>query len=72
MKVKDMERLKSLLNAAGASLEAAFDIIAAYDEEPPQCEHPKDKRKDYSTMGVERWQCKECGFLYEQKGGEGK
>jgi transposase-like protein len=71
VKVKDMERLKSLLNAAGAALEAAFDIIAAYDDQPLECEHPKDKRNNFSTMGVERWKCQLCGYFYEE-GREGK
>lgn len=66
MKAKERALLISLINNAGAALEAAFEIVAK-DEEEPGCEHPADQRKNYSTMGVERWQCKLCGFFYEQK-----
>jgi hypothetical protein len=66
MKPKDRNLMISLLNNAGAAIEAAFEIIAKYEEESGGCEHPEDKRKDYSTMGVKRWKCTICGYFYEQ------
>lgn len=32
-----------------------------------ECNHPKDKRQNLSTMGIERWKCRECGYIYEEK-----
>jgi transposase-like protein len=68
VKNKDKLLLISLLNNAGAAIEAAYDILTQDQQETaPECEHPQDKRKDYSTMGTKRWQCTLCGYLYEQR-----
>lgn len=68
MNDKDKALMISLLNTAGAAIEAAFSLIAKDEpEEPQECQHPQESRKDYSTMGTKRWQCGECGFLYEEE-----
>lgn len=67
MNAKDRALMASLLNTAGAAIEAAYEVIAKYEEETP-CDHPTDKRVDFSTMGVKRWKCSLCGYVYEQGG----
>ena len=64
MKNKDRLRLQNLLNVIGTAAEAAFDLLNE-DETEAECEHPKDKRKDYSTMGVTRWKCELCGYYFD-------
>lgn len=68
MKNKDKLLLANLLNTAGAAIEAAYELLTQdQQEQEPECEHPLDKRKNYSTMGIQRWQCTLCGYLYEEK-----
>jgi len=70
-------RLATILNSAGAAIEAALDILEADMEKPPPaptgqvsqetCTHPLEARINYSTPGWERWQCKLCGYVYERR-----
>ena len=75
MNEKETAYLLSLLNTAGAAIEAAFSLIEKDMVEDKSnlkaCQHPKDKRKDLSTMGIKRWQCQACGYLYESSTGKG-
>ena len=49
-----------LLNSMQASLDALASILC--EEQAQECSHPAEKRKDFSTMGHERWVCTECGY----------
>lgn len=51
-----------LLNSMQASLDALASILC--EEQAQECSHPAERRKDFSTMGKERWICTECGFKY--------
>lgn len=54
------------------SMRAAIDAMLAFlchqseEEKPKECPHPPDRRKNYSTMGTNRWQCSDCGYLHEE------
>ena len=58
------ETVMNLLVSAGAAIEAALSML---DEEEVDCQHPKDSRKYMNVMGIDRWQCKDCGYIYEKK-----
>lgn len=75
---KDKEIIERLIG-----VEAKLDTIISFlllpegspghrGEDPAQCQHPKEARIDMRTMGWERWQCGECGYLYEAKTKEEK
>ena len=55
------------------SMRSAIDAMLAFlcPQEEPQadegCKHPIDKRKNHSSMGVNRWHCQDCGYLHEEK-----
>ena len=54
------------------SMRSAIDAMLAFlcpQEETQEqgCKHPLDKRKNHSSMGVNRWQCQDCGYLHEEK-----
>lgn len=51
-------RMVEALERIATALEA-WEASPALDE--PGCEHPLKDRRDYSTMGRERWECVACG-----------
>jgi len=71
MKKERLEMFRSLLISSVAAQEAAISLleeeIGEEFDEKETCPHPKDSRKDMSTMGFDRWQCKDCGYVYEKK-----
>jgi rubrerythrin len=70
------EMIKNQLIIAQTAIETAYALI---ETETPKAmclpddpdSHPEEFRKDYSTMGITRWQCSKCGFLFEKKESEG-
>lgn len=53
--------------AMGAQIEALLILCMDLEDEQSQgCPHPTDQRVDMSTMGTERWQCKQCGYQHEE------
>lgn len=60
--------LRTQFEAAAAQIDAILvSMMDVEDESQTEvCQHPKDRRLDLSTMGHIRWQCKECGYLYEE------
>jgi len=70
----DIEALKGFLGMMQLTLDKVNEIIEE-SEQAPICEHPLQMRCDNSTMGHITWQCKICGFTYEQTAeasGDGK
>jgi rubrerythrin len=57
--------IRNQLEIAAAAIETAFAMLEEPAETKNDCVHPEEDRQDYSTMGVTRWQCKLCGFLFE-------
>lgn len=53
-----------LLHEEGDARILSADDIADNDGEP-ECEHPKDRRRNESTMGHKRWRCLDCGHMEE-------
>lgn len=61
------EALVNILLAIMPLVDAALCILQESDEEETgECQHPLESRKNYSTMGVERWQCGVCGYFHEE------
>jgi hypothetical protein len=58
---KQLEGILIQLDGVAASVQATMEIIG-----PAPCEHPLDDRQDLSTMGIERWTCRRCGFKVER------
>lgn len=52
------ERMVVALERIAEALEA-WEAAPQLDE--PACAHPLKDRRDYSTMGRERWECVACG-----------
>ena len=47
-----------------ASIDACLYMLKEEDE---SCNHPKEFRLDYTTMGgIEHWECQKCGFEYKE------
>ena len=63
------ELIMNLLVSAGANIEAALSLLEEEKDgqNGEQCAHPKDSRRDMSTMGWDRWECKDCGHVHEKK-----
>lgn len=55
-----------MLLAMRSQIDAALCILQESDEEAGECQHPPESRKNYSTMGSERWQCGVCGYFHEE------
>ena len=56
-----------MLLAMRSQIDAALCILQESDEEEAgECQHPPENRKNYSTMGAERWQCGVCGYFHEE------
>ncbi len=73
------EQLTMQLLAIRASVDAMLSLLepTPQPQEPKEpdgdeCSHPLQARQKLDTMGVERWQCTICGYLFERKmeGGE--
>ena len=61
------EALVNLFLAMRSQVDAALCILQESDEEEAgECQHPLESRKNYSTMGAERWQCGVCGYFHEE------
>ncbi len=61
------EALVNMLLAMRSQVGAALCILQESDEEEAgECQHPTENRKNYSTMGAERWQCGVCGYFHEE------
>lgn len=54
-----LNNLRDLLSVNTTPTAAAADETG--------CEHPDDKRIDFSAMGITRWKCQACGFSYEKR-----
>lgn len=55
--------LINMLYAMRAQIDGALFLL---DEEADRCEHPKEHRTNYTTMGgPEHWVCK-CGYEFKE------
>ncbi len=68
------DQIIAQLLAIRASVDAMLALLAPEEPEDGggECNHPPQVRQDLSTMGIERWQCKLCGYLFERKTGGGE
>lgn len=63
------EFIRQQLSIAQAALKAAFLMLERADESlPDRCPH--QNRIDMSTMGGVSWVCRDCGFEYNEEGGD--
>jgi len=72
--VSDERQLLAIRASLVACL-AQVDVLLDAEVEQTQavCSHPREKRKDISSMGVKRWMCTDCGYVEngaEAEGGE--
>ena len=61
--IAQLVSMKNQIAALESQVDAALSILCIEND---TCQHPKDQRVNLSTMGQERWQCKACGYLYEE------
>lgn len=57
--------IRKQLAIAQTALDTAFELLES-EQKDEECRHPEEARKDYSTMGITRWQCGKCGFMFEE------
>ena len=57
--------MKNYVNIMQMTLDKIGELIEE-GEQAPVCEHPMQARRDMSTMGHISWQCKICGYAFEQ------
>lgn len=61
--IENKEAIINQLISIRASIDACLFLLQG--EKDKQCEHPKEFRIDFTTMGgKEHWQCDKCGFEY--------
>ena len=54
------------LFAIRAQVDALLMQLEPAQDEPKECPHPPQARRDLSVMGsAERWHCQLCGFDYD-------
>lgn len=63
---RQLAAIRATLIATLEQVDALLDDEVVVDKET--CEHPKDARKDMSSMGVKRWVCTVCGYVESQDG----
>lgn len=66
--VSQLETMRRQLAVLDAQIQSVFFSL---DEEQVEanyeCDHPDDRRLNLTTMGgPERWECKDCGFEYNE------
>lgn len=54
------------LEAMRAQIDATLFLLFEDEPEPISCQHPAESRVDMSTMGIQRWQCRICGYQHEE------
>ncbi len=60
---------EQLLARAVVALERIADVLTALTQAPPEpalvgCQHPVDRRVDFSAGPIDEWECKDCGFRF--------
>lgn len=66
--IAQINTLKIQLEAMNSQLDFLLEMLIDYQEQEPEteiCTHPVESRINLSTMGIERWQCRVCGYQYE-------
>jgi hypothetical protein len=61
--VKAIERLSDEVRGVRIAVES-FGMPTGESEPVTICTHPSEARANFSSQGVEEWQCKVCGFHF--------
>jgi predicted Zn-ribbon and HTH transcriptional regulator len=66
--IHQLETMRRQLSVLDAQIESVlFSLDDSEEEVTEGCDHPKDSLINLTTMGgPERWECKECGFEYNE------
>lgn len=62
---------REILLGIAAQARLLADLLGGPTEDQRYCPHPKEHRKDRSTMGHVHWICGDCGWEEEEVIGDG-
>lgn len=65
----DVEALKGYVGMMQLALDKIHELIEE-NEQVAICQHPLGARRDLSTMGHQMWECKLCGYTFEEQAEE--
>lgn len=66
--IRQLAALRAQISVLAEQVDSAILLVAGMqpEEQDEGCAHPEDQRIDLSTMGVRRWECRVCGYRFEE------
>lgn len=71
MKENFKQSIVNQLMGMRSTIDAMLYLLSEAEKEERECNHPKEYRINYTTMGgKEHWECELCGYEYKEGEGE--